>query len=77
VIVPGLRRAPQGLLIREARVPSDERWQIDGAAITSPVRTALDLACRGSLVEAVVAVDALAHACADPAGGAAGDLQSR
>ena len=43
-------------------MPSDERWRIDGVAVTSPVRTALDLACRGSLVEAVVAVDALAHA---------------
>ena len=38
------------------------------AAVTSPVRTALDLACRGSLVEAVVAVDALAHAFGFPPG---------
>jgi very-short-patch-repair endonuclease len=68
VIVPGRRRAPPGLLICEARVPSDERWRIDGVAVTSPVRTALDLACRGSLVEAVVAVDALAHAFGFPPG---------
>ena len=29
-------------------------WSAVGAAVTSPVRTALDLACRGSLVAAVV-----------------------
>ncbi len=61
VIIPGRRRAPPGLLVREERVPSSERWRTEGVAVTSPVRTALDLACRGSLVEAVVAVDALAH----------------
>jgi very-short-patch-repair endonuclease len=43
-------------------VPSDERLRVDGVAVTSPLRTAFDLACRGSVVEAVVAVDALAHA---------------
>jgi very-short-patch-repair endonuclease len=67
VIVPGRRRAPPGLLVREAPVPSDERWRVDGVMVTSPLRTALDLACRGSLVEAVVAMDALAHAfCFSP-----------
>jgi hypothetical protein len=34
---------------------------VQAVAVASPVRTALDLACRGSVVEAVVAVDALAH----------------
>lgn len=66
VIAPGRRRAPPGLLIREERVPSAERWQADDVVTTSPVRTALDLACRGTLVEAVVAVDALAHRFAFP-----------
>ncbi len=61
VIVPGRRRAPPGLLVREEDVPLDERWQVDGTTVTSPVRTALDLACRGSIVDAVVGVDALAH----------------
>jgi very-short-patch-repair endonuclease len=60
-IVPGRRRAPPGLLVREEDVPVAERWQVDGTTVTSPVRTALDLACRGSLVDAVVGVDALAH----------------
>jgi very-short-patch-repair endonuclease len=61
VIVPGRRRAPPGLVVRVEDVPPGERWCARGAAITSPVRTALDLACRGSLVEAVVGVDALGH----------------
>jgi very-short-patch-repair endonuclease len=66
VIVLGRRRAPPGLLIRREEVPRAERWCVRGATITSPVRTALDLACRGSLVEAVVGVDALAHAFGFP-----------
>lgn len=37
-----------------------ERW---GVRMTTPLRTAFDLARRGPLVEAVAAVDALAHAC--------------
>jgi very-short-patch-repair endonuclease len=61
VIVPGRRRAPPGLLVREECVPSRERWRAEGVVVTSPVRTALDLACRAPLVEAVVAVDALAN----------------
>lgn len=61
VIVLERRRAPPGLLIRREDVPRAERWCVRGAMLTTPVRTALDLACRGSLVEAVVAVDALAH----------------
>ncbi|HEY0816017.1 MAG TPA: type IV toxin-antitoxin system AbiEi family antitoxin [Pseudonocardia sp.] len=61
VIVPGRRRAPPGLLVREEDVPVGERWRVDGTVVTSPVRTALDIACRGSLVEAVAGVDALAH----------------
>jgi very-short-patch-repair endonuclease len=61
VVVPGRRRAPPGLVVRVEKVPSAERWRVSAAAVTSPVRTALDLACRVPLVEAVVGVDALAH----------------
>lgn len=61
VIVPGRRRALPGLVVRVEEVIAAERWSVGATAVTSPVRTALDLACRGSLVEAVVAVDALAH----------------
>jgi hypothetical protein len=66
VIVPGRRRAPPGLVVRVEDVPEEERSWVRGTAVTSPVRTALDLACRGSVVEAVVAVDALAHRFAFP-----------
>ena len=61
VVVPGRRRSPPGLVVRVEDVPSAERWRVRAAAVTSPVRTALDLACRVPLVEAVVGVDALAH----------------
>ena len=61
VIVPRRRRAPPGLIVRVEDVPPTERWRVQAVAVASPVRTALDLACRGSVVEAVVAVDALAH----------------
>ena len=66
VIVPRRRRAPPGLIVRVEDVPPTERWRVQAVAVTSPVRTALDLACRGSVVEAVVAVDALAHRFAFP-----------
>ncbi len=61
LIVHGRRRAPPGLVVRVEDVSAVERWCVRATAVTSPVRTVLDLACRGSLVEAVVAVDALAH----------------
>ncbi len=54
VIVSGRRRSRRGLVVCEEDVPPAERWQVDGTIVTSPVRTALDLACRGPLVEAVV-----------------------
>jgi very-short-patch-repair endonuclease len=61
VIVSGRRRSHPGLSVRHEDVPLDERWRVGPTIVTSPVRTALDIACRGSLVEAVVGVDALAH----------------
>ena len=63
VIVPGRRRPRPGLLVRAEDVPGVERcgWTGWTGGVTSPVRTALDLACRGTLVEAVAGVDALAH----------------
>lgn len=61
VIVPGRRRPRPGLLVRAEDVPGAERLRVDGVDVTSPVRTALDIACRGTLVEAVAGVDALAH----------------
>jgi len=55
------RRHP-GLRVHRGRLFADEVCEVDGVALTTPLFTAWTLACRGSLVEAVVAVDALAHA---------------
>lgn len=63
VVVPGGRQKPQpGLRVRRGVLLPDEITAVDGIAVTSPLRTAYDLARRTPLVEAVVAVDALSHA---------------
>lgn len=55
------RRAPTGITVRRDRLADDEQRSYDGVRLTTPVRTAYDLARRASsLVEAVVAVDSLA-----------------
>jgi very-short-patch-repair endonuclease len=51
-----------GLLVRHDELAPDEVTEVDGYTVTSPLRTAYDLARRLPLVEAVVAVDALAFA---------------
>lgn len=61
VVSPSRMRSRPGLLVREERVPSEELWQGSGLVVTSPLHTAYRLACRLPLVEAVVAVDALAY----------------
>lgn len=53
-----LRPAP-GLLVHRWALDPDESTVVDGLRVTSPLRTAYDLARRLTLVEAVVAVDAL------------------
>ena len=62
VAVPGgclLRQS--GLRVHRGLLAADETTTVDGVGVTTPVRTAYDLARRApSLVEAVVAVDALA-----------------
>jgi very-short-patch-repair endonuclease len=62
VIIPGhARRAPSGITVRRDLLGSDEHRSYHGVRLTTPVRTAYDLARRApSLVEAVVAVDSLA-----------------
>ena len=55
------QRAPAGVLVHRARVAPGEITQVEGVRVTSPVRTAYDLARRGEFVERVVAVDALAN----------------
>jgi very-short-patch-repair endonuclease len=53
-------RSRPGLVVRQERLPGTELWPIAGATVTTPLRTAFDLGRRPSLVEAVIAVDALA-----------------
>lgn len=62
VVAPGRMRAHPNLRTREETLGPDEITWVDGVAVTTPVRTAYDLARRPPLVEAVVAVDALAFA---------------
>jgi hypothetical protein len=56
------RRVRAGCLVREITVEDSDLDVVDEARITSPVRTAFDCARWLSLTEAVVVVDALAHA---------------
>lgn len=62
VIVPGGRqRTVRGLRVCRERLDPDEVTDVDGIGVTSPIRTACDLARREPRIEAVVAIDALAR----------------
>jgi very-short-patch-repair endonuclease len=61
VVTPVRLRSRPGLRVRQDRLAADEVCDVDGIAVTAPLRTAYDLARRESLVDAVVAVDALAR----------------
>lgn len=56
------RRAPRGVLVWSDRVADDEVTTIRGVRVTTPERTALDIACRYPQRRAVAAIDALARA---------------
>ncbi|HZQ31512.1 MAG TPA: hypothetical protein VFB19_07235 [Mycobacterium sp.] len=56
------RRPPPRLRTWADRIDDDEIDVVHGMRVTSPARTALDLACRYPVDEAVTAVDALARA---------------
>jgi hypothetical protein len=56
------RRPPSGIRRWSDRVADDEVQHIDGIPVTTPVRTALDLACRYPVEKSVAAIDALARA---------------
>lgn len=56
------RRPPGGIHTWSDRLSEDEIQTIDGMPVTSPARTALDIACRYPLERAVAAIDALARA---------------
>lgn len=61
VLVPRFLRRRPGLRIRYETVTPADLAVVDGCTVTTPVRTAWDLARWCPLVEAVVAVDALAR----------------
>jgi hypothetical protein len=55
------RRPPRGIRTWSDRFAEDEIELVDGVWVTTPARTALDLACRYPLGRAVAAIDALAR----------------
>jgi hypothetical protein len=61
-IIDTNRRPAAGVQVWEERIADDEIGLVDGMRLTTPARTALDLARRYLLHEAVAAVDALAQA---------------
>ncbi len=62
IVSPGTGiRARPGLVVHRDALPPEDVWRAGGCRVTSPLRTAWDLARRRPLVEAVVAVDALAR----------------
>jgi len=61
VIVPVRARAHPGLCIVQGTVDAVDQAVVAGCRVTTPLRTAWDLARWLPLIEAVIAVDALAH----------------
>ncbi len=61
-IIYANRHPPSRLRTWDDRISDDEVTEILGIPVTSPARTALDLACRYPVDQAVAAVDALARA---------------
>jgi len=61
-IIDSNRRSAAGVQVWEERIADDEIGVVDGMRLTTPARTALDLARRYRLDDAVAAVDALAQA---------------
>jgi hypothetical protein len=57
----GPQRAHPGLVVHRDRIAPGEITEVGGIQVTTPLRTAYDLARRGGFVERVVAVDALAR----------------
>ncbi|GAB7070274.1 hypothetical protein H7J06_25275 [Mycobacterium hodleri] len=61
-ILFGNRRPPDGITTWSDRFDDDETSYVDGVRVTTPARTALDIACRYPRGRAVAAIDALARA---------------
>jgi hypothetical protein len=62
VLISNNRRPPKGIRTWSDSVNDDEVTVIKGVTVTSPARTALDIACRYPGDSAVTAIDALARA---------------
>ncbi|MGH3585259.1 MAG: hypothetical protein ACRDQ0_02955 [Pseudonocardia sp.] len=60
-VPPRGQRSPAGLRVHRTDLAPGEIQELDGVLVTTPLRTAYDLARRGDLVERVVAVDRLAN----------------
>lgn len=62
-LVVGARhvRSRPGKILRQDVLGEHEVVRVDGVRVTSPIRTAVDLASRADHVAGVIAVDALAH----------------
>ncbi len=56
------RHCPPGVTVWADAIADDEICVIDGMEVTTPARTALDLACRCSTGQAVADIDALCRA---------------
>ena len=53
----GMTSRPR-LQVRRAEVPAEERMEVNGLPVTTPLRTAFDVACHEPVGDAVVVVDA-------------------
>lgn len=61
-VIDSNRRRTPGVTVWASRLDEDEVCVVKGLRVTTPARTALDLACRYPVDAAVAAVDALARA---------------
>ncbi|KUI32975.1 hypothetical protein AU196_11705 [Mycobacterium sp. IS-1742] len=61
-IIHDNRHPPSGIHTWWDRLPDDEIEVVNGVPVTTPARTALDIACRNPEGQAVAAIDALARA---------------
>ena len=66
VLPGGAYRDRPGLVVHRGLLAPGETTVVGGTCVTSPVRTAFDLACHPGLVDAVVALDTLSHVHAFP-----------
>jgi hypothetical protein len=62
VVISQNRRPPTGIRTWSDDIADDEIEVVDGISVTNPARTALDIASRYPMGEAVAAIDALARA---------------